>query len=184
MWVNGNGLEPVWPRFPSQEPRLRPGIRIVRDTSQSKDTVSYQIPTPNEYVDHSSVARWLASAGSLFHVTARPWLRRLAAAYADWTAVANGSALQQHESVDTTMLDDWNEAYYRLLAHCLPGMQPDEVDKFALNPIKSLPDEVVLQCDRTIPAPRRHGLLWRARSAGSGGSSHSVRTRRPADAKL
>ena len=142
LWVNGNGLEPVWPRFPSQEPRLRPGIRIVRDTSQSKDTVSYQIPTPNEYVDHSSVARWLASAGSLFHVTARPWLRRLAAAYADWTAVANGSALQQHESVDTTMLGDWNEAYYRLLAHCLPGMQPDEVDKFALNPIKSLPDEV------------------------------------------
>ena len=61
--------------------------------------------------------------------------------YANWTSVANGSELQQRESVDTTILGNWNGAYFKLVAHCLPGMEAREIDGFALNWIKALPDK-------------------------------------------
>jgi len=36
---------------------------------------------------------------------------------------------------------EWNGAYFDLLANCLPGMEPGDVDEIALIPIISLPDE-------------------------------------------
>jgi hypothetical protein len=40
---------------------------------------------------------------------------------------------------------EWNEAFFKLLAHCLPGLDLSEVHRIALAPITSLPDEAF--CD-------------------------------------
>ena len=138
-WLNGSQSEPRWPLFTRQEPRINRGIRIIRDT-HSNVQQRPRNPSSNEYVDHKSAALWVNSACSLFSIAERPWLRHIADAYASWTAVANGSGRCKRDDVDVTALGEWNESYFRLLAHCLPGMDSSEVDEFALNSLTELPN--------------------------------------------
>ena len=87
--------------------------------------MSYRIPIatpkPTEYVNHKGAALWLNSARGLFSHATRPWLRKMAHAYASWTAVANGLGLNQYESVDSTVLAEWNDSFSALSAYCLPA---------------------------------------------------------------
>ena len=91
-------------------------------------------------MDHRRAALWLRNASGLFSVAVRPWLRDVARTYAEWTAVANGSELDRSSKVEDKPAE-WNGAYFNLLANCLPGMEPRDVDELALIPITSLPDE-------------------------------------------
>lgn len=118
-WMDGNGEEPTWP---ADEADSLPSLKRLQ-----------------ERVDIYSATRWLMSASDLLDVHTRPWLRTMADTYARWTAAANGDA------PDDTMrfnpgIYEWNEAYFKLLAHCMPGLEPADMDQFALNLITSLPD--------------------------------------------
>ena len=118
-WMDGNGGEPTWP---TDEADSLPSLKRLQ-----------------ERVDIYSATRWLMSASDILDVHTRPWLRIMADTYARWTAAANGDA------PDDTMrfnqgIYEWNEAYFKLLAHCMPGLEPADMDQFALNLITSLPD--------------------------------------------
>ena len=118
-WMDGNGGEPTWP------------------TDEADSLLS--LKRLQERVDMYSATRWLMSVSDLLDVHTRPWLRIMADTYARWTAAANW------DDPDDTMrfnpgTYEWNEAYFKLLAHCMLGLEPADMDQFALNLITSLPD--------------------------------------------
>ena len=100
-------------------------------------------PQPELYTDHQAATLWLANAGAIFDVAKQPWLRDIVKTYSTWTYVANGSDLDEAEDPDRTP-HQWNEAYFKLLAHCLPGMTIAEIDDTVLSPITTLPGEAFL----------------------------------------
>ena len=134
-WMAGKRDEPAWPEFPVQVPRLQQA-----DPFRDEDRMR-QVSQCEEYVDHRGAASWLRNASGLFDVSARPWLLGVARNYAEWTSVANGSELERDDQVDGIPAE-WNVAYFDLLANCLLGMEFREIDRLALMPITSLPDEV------------------------------------------
>ena len=118
-WMDGNDGEPTWP---TDEAESLPSLKRLQ-----------------ERVDIHSAAMWLMSASDLLDVRTRQWLRPIAKTYTRWTAAAN------EDDPDDTMrfnqgIYEWNEAYFKLLAHCMPGLEPADMDQFALNLITSLPD--------------------------------------------
>ena len=139
-WLGGRQGEPAWPPFPPQEPNIDRGIPLSQDAFPNPDRHSPRTSPPTEDVNHKGAALWLDSARGLFCHAARPWLCKMADAYASWTAGANGLGLNQYENVDTMVLAQWNESYSALVAYCITGMEPSELDQFALNRITSLPD--------------------------------------------
>ena len=94
-------------------------------------------------MDHQAAALWLGKAANLFDVTKRPWLRNVAKAYSHWTAVANGSDLDENDDPDG-IPHQWNYAYFRLLAQCFPGLTIEQIDELALSMILKLPGEAFL----------------------------------------
>jgi hypothetical protein len=140
-WLQGEGLEPVWPTFP--EPILRPRRRrlCLPGGRASPEPVS---PKPPEMlVDERAAALWLSNAARLFRVAERPWLRDVARTYASWTGTANGSDLSDDQDAPSPPME-WNDAYFALLARCLPGWGTGEIDEVVLTPIRSMPDESFL----------------------------------------
>jgi hypothetical protein len=77
------------------------------------------------------------------------WMRKIAETYRDWTAAANGANLEQHDKLSQAP-HEWNDAYYRLVSRCLPGMAPDAIDRLCLDPITCLPDEPFLDAVATM----------------------------------
>ena len=138
-WLADECAEPNWPTFPSEQvhARSRRGIRIGKSHIEESALPSTE---PEEYTDHQAAALWLSNTASLVDVIKRPWLRDIIYNYGTWTATANGAGLDQGEDITNKPME-WNNAYFNLLAHCLPGMEPQEVDQLALTPISSLPDE-------------------------------------------
>ena len=139
-WLADERDEPPWPEFPARSPRIRRGLRLSPAHSLEDERHTPRSPHSEEYVDHQGAALWLRNASSLLDVSVRPWLRDVARIYAEWTAIANGSELSSSSKVEDRPLE-WNGAYFDLLANCLPGMEPGDVDELALIPIISLPDE-------------------------------------------
>ena len=60
--------------------------------------------------------------------------------YGSWTSVANGSELEEDEDTDRRPTG-WNNAFFKLVAYCLPGLTSPQIDEIALAGITSLPDE-------------------------------------------
>jgi hypothetical protein len=52
---------------------------------------------------------------------------------------ANGAGLDVYEEVSNPPRE-WNDAYFELLAYCLPGLALPEIEQLVLAPIKSLPE--------------------------------------------
>lgn len=139
-WLADERDEPPWPEFPARSPRLRRGLRLSPAGLLEDERHTPRSPRSEEYVDHQGAALWLRNASGLLDISVRPWLRGVARIYAEWTAVANGSELDRSSKVEDKPAE-WNGAYFDLLASCLPGMEPSDVDELALIPITSLPDE-------------------------------------------
>ena len=97
-------------------------------------------PEPNVYTDHQAAALWLGSAAELFDAAKRPWLRNIVKTYGSWTCVANGSELEEDEDSDRRP-KEWNNAFFKLVSYCLPGLTSPEIEEIALVPITALPDE-------------------------------------------
>jgi hypothetical protein len=135
-WFAGERAEPNWPAFLEEAVRRRTRIR-VGDRGNTNVPVRSR---PDEYTDHQAAALWLAQTRSSFDVSNRAWLLDIARTYAIWTAEANGAGLDTEEDIAHPPRE-WNNAYFDLLAHCLPDLALPEIEQFALVPISSLPDE-------------------------------------------
>ena len=137
-WLAGKQGEPEWPQFPPNP--ARPRRRVILGPGNRKQKPVEEAPEPDIYADHQAAALWLAGAAPLFDVVKRTWLRDIVKAYGVWTFIANGSELEADERTDQGPAD-WNNAFFVLVAYCLPGRTSAEVDEMALIPITSLPDE-------------------------------------------
>jgi len=137
-WLANERPEPDWPGFPVDAPRLRQHIRL-RGGRVVRDEPARSRSRPEEYADHQAAAVWLVQCRRLVDVGKRPWLREMARTYAGWTAEANGAGLDPTEDVENPP-GEWNDAYFDLLARCLPGLSLREIEQLALVPISSLPD--------------------------------------------
>jgi hypothetical protein len=138
-WLDGKQDEPIWPAF---EP-LHAQSRHHYSLSERRREHAERGKRPEQYTDHQAAALWLGKASSIFDVRKRPWLRDLAKAYSNWTAVANGSGLDEEEDPDR-IPDEWDRAYYNLLAHCLAGLTIPQIKELALRPILGVPGEAFL----------------------------------------
>ena len=138
-WFEKRSDEPEWPAF---EPlyarsRRRPSLLERRHHKrEEEEEVEW-------FTDHQSGALWLHRSDSLFDVGKRVSLRDVAKAYLTWTLVANGSELSEDDDPDNGP-HEWNDAYFSLLACCLPGLSVDQLDEVALTPIRSLPGQAFL----------------------------------------
>ena len=152
-WLTDNGPEPGWPAFPSEPAWPRRRLRLPSGPKRQQEAPAPQQLRPDDYVGHQAAALWLANSSSLFDVAQRPWVRQIVHTYGPWTASANGAGLDVHDEIDHPP-GEWNDAYLKLLAHCIPGLTPSEVAEVLLDPIISLPDEaffdVVTQFLRNI----------------------------------
>lgn len=137
-WLSNQGPEPSWPIFPAEAPRPRQHIRL-RGGRVERDEPARRRSRLEEYADHQAVAVWLVQCRGLVDMGKRPWLREIARTYASWSAAANGAGLDLIEDVPNPPRE-WNDAYYELLARCLPGLVLPEIEQLALAPITSLPD--------------------------------------------
>jgi hypothetical protein len=141
-WLSASAPEPVWPDF---EPdgsrprrRRRRGIRIG-GPPQTPET-NEASPPPETYFDEQAAALWLGALWSIVDVSARPWLRELVKAYADFSAKLNGLGLGPDEELSRSP-GEWNRYYYDLLARTLVGLTEAEIDELAVARITALPDQ-------------------------------------------
>jgi len=152
---HGGREEPVWPEFPPEEARERHRVAIGGGAEKAKPKTKKS--RPEEYCNHQAAALWLSKAENLFDITKRPWLRDIARAYGPWTAVANGAGLKDCDS-SYHFPSEWNDAYFALLAHCLPGLELQAIDELALKPICSLPDDPFF--DVMVPFLQRLDVIF------------------------
>jgi hypothetical protein len=138
-WLSGKWGEPAWPAFEQLQvhSRHRYSLGGQRRDRQERDE------RPELYTDHQAAALWLRKAAKIFDVVKRPWLRELAKTHSNWTAVANGSGMEADDEPERTP-HEWNNAYFDLLARCLPGLTVSEIDELALGLILGLPGEAFL----------------------------------------
>jgi hypothetical protein len=147
-WLADERPEPEWPAFPFQPVRRRRDIQLSGGR-MGQDTLVPQRSRPDKYTDHQAAALWLRNTSGLFDVVERPWIREIVRTYATWTATANGAELEAYERVDNPPRE-WNEAYFDLLANCLPELTLPEISQLALTPIRSLPDEAFFDVTTTF----------------------------------
>src|ERR1017187_8937540 len=121
-WLNGKRGEPEWPAFEPQPASPRHRLTLGKGRREGRE----ESTTPERYTDHQAAALWLGNAANIFDVAKRPWLRDIVRAYSGWTSVANGSELEGGEDADRTP-NEWNRAFYNLLAHCLPGLTTEQI---------------------------------------------------------
>lgn len=132
-WIAERGTEPSWPKFPFSNPPPRRGNRLGGEPVQPQE----RRPRLEEYVDCNGAAIWLEALHYIADVSQRPWLRDLIEHYRTWTYDANGGSLEAEEELDRPPTE-WNDAYFGLMAACLPGLSVAEVDAFALDLIRGL----------------------------------------------
>ncbi len=138
-WLNGTHPEPEWPQFPVEPARPKRRLRVPGGKKQPEEC-KVEGTFPDQYVESQGAALWLKSVVKLSNVVQRPWLRDIAQTYSAWTMAANGAGLALDDDVSDPPTE-WNNTYFDLLAHCLPGLDLAGIDELALTPIASLPDE-------------------------------------------
>jgi hypothetical protein len=136
-WLSGGGHEPAWPMLPSDEPVPRRGP-LIRKSSAVEAERPYE--PPEERFNDQMGALWLRGAKVLVAAGHQPWVFDFVRTYTEWTWVANGLGLNEHEEVSHPPRE-WNGAYFDLLAHCAPCLTASETEGMALTPMCSLPDD-------------------------------------------
>ena len=136
-WLYDGGAEPPWPALPGVRlgTRRSIGLPASRDERHVADATDRD-PQIDRF-DYQAAAAWLRGADP---GRDRAWLPAALRACADWTWAANGAGLEWSEDLSRTP-DEWNDVYLTLLARDLAGADDTEVDRRALEPLASLPDE-------------------------------------------
>lgn len=136
-WLYDGGAEPAWPALPGVRPRTRRGIRLPGGRDERRLADATDRDAQIDRFDYQAAAGWLRGADA---DRDRAWLPAALQACADWTWAANGAGLESSEDLSHKP-DEWNDVYFALLARDLAGAGDAEVDRLALEPLASLPDE-------------------------------------------
>ena len=140
-WLSTSASEPVWPDFQPDGSRPRRRRRpALRFGGPPRFPEPDEAPPPETYIDEQAAALWIGALQSIADVSARPWLRVLVTAYADFSAKLNGQGLGPDEELSRRPAE-WNGNYYTLLARTLVGLTEAEIDKLAVTRITALPDQ-------------------------------------------
>lgn len=152
-WLGGEGPEPTWPTFPVEEARPRKRLRIPRIAAPEPPEVP--APSPSEHVDHQSAGLWLSQARGLSQDDTRPWLSDIVKAYMPWTAIANGSNLDDGDEAEHPP-SEWNDTFFAAAARCVVGLPTHETTELTVRHIVALPDrnfyDVLVDFLRSIDA--------------------------------
>jgi hypothetical protein len=138
-WLEGEGDEPEWPKFPPARTRVRqrPFIGEAPPPPLTKPE-----PEANIYVDAQAAAVWLSKFLGR-ELIVPDWLRPVAIQYRDWTSALNGRGLDPSDELSDRAAE-WNSAYFGLVARSLSGLSADIIDELCLDPILCLPDQAFL----------------------------------------
>lgn len=138
-WLFEAGEEPTWPVPPANRPRTRQRLRfpVTGDTRAASGIADAEAA---DRFDYQAAALWLRGASRLLDTGGETWVQSVVRSYADWTWVANGAGLEAAEDLSQKP-NEWNDAYFALLARGLAGADEANVDRLALAPLASLPDE-------------------------------------------
>lgn len=138
-WLANESPEPDWLDVPPFEIRQRRRIRLPGGPSPD-ESPEISEERPEQYFDHQAAALWLSNLRHTVVSGDHPWLEAITSNYGSWTAQGNGAGLEAHEEISNEP-SEWNNVYFYLLAFSLRGKNLNEIDKLALEPICSLPDE-------------------------------------------
>lgn len=136
-WLCDGGGEPPWPGLPRVHPPTRKGIRLPAGIDESHLADVTHRDAQIERFDYQAAATWLRGADP---DRDREWLPAALRACSDWTWAANGAGLESSDALSHKP-HEWNDVYLALLARDLAGADDATVDRLALEPLASLPDE-------------------------------------------
>lgn len=139
-WLFNAGEEPAWQPPPVYRPRTRQRGRRARAGDARAAAGIFGVEATTERFDYQTAALWLRGARRLLDDKDGMWLQAVVRSYAEWTWVANGAGLEVNEDLSSTP-DEWNDVYFDLLARGLVGADEAAVERLALEPLASLPDE-------------------------------------------
>jgi hypothetical protein len=141
-WLTVSAPEPAWPDFEAEgsRPRRRRRRHFVIGAARQAPEPDQVTPRPDTYIDEQAAALWIGALRSIVDVAARPWLRELVMAYAEFSEKLNGLGLGSDEELSRSS-SEWNREYYALLARTIIGLTEAEIDELAVTRITALPDE-------------------------------------------
>jgi hypothetical protein len=140
-WLSDTQAEPSWPEFATVPARSRRREIRIGGPLSAEPPEPETVP-PETYVDAGAAALWLRCLRPILDVTARPWLLDVARGYCDFTSKRNGAGLDPDEEISNLRRsDEWNGAYYELVARALEALSRSEIEALAISPITALPDE-------------------------------------------
>jgi hypothetical protein len=140
-WLDSDGEEPAWPRFPPRAIHVKRGLWIGGgdDVEESKGST---IPT-QEVLRPQSAALWARQLTQRSSPCDLDWLRGFVEAYSEWTTKANGAGFERQAEVDNHV-DDWNNVFNRLLVYSLARMKRENAVADVARAI-DVPDESLLR---------------------------------------
>jgi hypothetical protein len=147
-WLQGQGPEPAWPDFPDADLGVRSKTYIG---SAGPERRRQPRARAEYYADHQADAVWLSKLMGDEQV-APEWLRGIAQHYRTWTSDLNGAGREMDLELSHAP-DEWNRAYYRLIARSLSGLDPVAIDALCLEPVTCLPDEPFLDVAAALLLP-------------------------------
>lgn len=136
-WLYDGGAEPTWPALPGVRPRTRRGITLSGGRQEARLAEAIDRDAEIDKLDYQAAAAWLRGADA---DRDRAWLPAALRACANWTWAANGAGLESSDDLSHKP-HEWNDVYFALLARDLAGADNAAVDRLALEPLASLPDE-------------------------------------------
>ncbi|MDR6670212.1 hypothetical protein [Rhizobium sp. 1399] len=153
VWLDG-GPEPIWPILPEESPSLRDessarrakALRGSREGADEASVASWS-RAASVHVDTQAIAKWLELLSQEGHATPE-WYVELIEAYASWSVRLNGYGHPADTDLDRSP-DDWNYAFYKLIATALMDAAPDRFGSI-LQPIVELPDRSFCDIAHTI----------------------------------
>lgn len=154
-WLGGEGSEPTWPTFPIEQVRSIRRLRFPGALIASPEPPEGPAPSPTEYVNHQAAALWLRQVRAPAHDDTRPWLSEIVKAYMPWTALANGTNLDEGDETEHPP-SEWNDTFFAAVARCVVGLSTPEATELAVRHIVALPDrnfyDVLVDFLRSIDA--------------------------------
>ncbi|WP_245510003.1 NACHT domain-containing protein [Rhizobium ruizarguesonis] len=128
-WLDG-ATQPEWPDLPKEHPSLRSRSLIGAPRAVRLNEASV-------HVDSQAIGKWLGLLSGDAKATPA-WCEELVEAYASWSAGLNAHGSPADAELNN-MPDDWNNAFYILVAKALMDAGEDRLDPL-LTPILELPD--------------------------------------------
>ena len=127
-WLHGEGDEPAWPEFPEARISVREPTYIGSIPPEPRKKPPLKVRHSRR--DHQAAAIWLSKFTGR-ELIAPYWLRPVAVKYRDWTSSRNGAGLERSDQLSSKP-NEWNSAYYRIVARSLSGLEADEIDDLCL----------------------------------------------------